>query len=132
LEEEEDVMAAHGTFNWFELNTDDVAKAKAFYGAALGWTFSEMPMGPGSVYTIAQSGETMVAGILTGMTPPGVRPHWFTYLEVDDVDKRAAAFASHGGAILRPPFDIPDVGRIAIVQDSSGAPLGLMTSAPRP
>ena len=124
-------MAAHGTFVWFELNTDDVAKAKAFYGKALGWTFSEMPMGPGGVYTIAHSGETMVGGVLTGMAPAGTPPHWFNYIEVDDVDKRAAVFASSGGAILRPPFDIPNVGRIAIVQDSSGAPLGIMTSAAR-
>jgi hypothetical protein len=65
------------------------------------------------------------------MAPAGTRPHWFDYVEVDNVDKRAAACASAGGAILRPPFDIPNVGRIAIVQDSSGAPLGLMTSAPR-
>jgi uncharacterized protein len=40
----EDDMAAHGTFNWNELMTRDVAKAKAFYGATLGWTFSDMPM----------------------------------------------------------------------------------------
>jgi uncharacterized protein len=124
-------MAAHGTFAWFELNTDNVAKAKDFYGKALGWTYSEMPMGPGNAYTVVHSGETMVGGIVSGMAPAGTRPHWFDYVEVDNVDKRAAACASAGGAILRPPFDIPNVGRIAIVQDSSGAPLGLMTSAPR-
>ena len=124
-------MAAHGTFVWFELNTDDVAKAKAFYGKTLGWTFSEMTMGPGPAYTIVHSGETMIGGIVTGMAPPGTPPHWFDYLEVDDVDKRSAAFGSNGGAVIRPPFDIPNVGRIAIVRDSSGAVLGLMTSAPR-
>ena len=46
-------MAAHGTFNWNELMTHDVAKAKAFYGATLGWTFSDMPMQAGGVYTLA-------------------------------------------------------------------------------
>ena len=124
-------MAAHGTFVWFELNTDDVAKAKAFYGKALGWTFSEMPMGPGNVYTLVHNGGAMIGGIVTGMAPPGTPPHWFDYVEVDDCDKRAEAFASAGGAILRDPFDIPEVGRIAIVQDSSGAPLGIISSAAR-
>ncbi len=32
-------MAAHGTFVWFELNTDDVATAKDFYAKVLGWTY---------------------------------------------------------------------------------------------
>jgi|SRR5579872_2812144 len=124
-------MAAHGTFVWFELNTDDVAKAKAFYGETLGWTYSEMPMGPGSTYTIIHSGETMVGGIVANMAPPGTPPHWFDYIEVDNVDKRAQTFGSSGGAVLRPPFDIPNVGRIAVVKDSSGAVMGIMTSAPR-
>jgi len=55
----EDVMAAHGTFSWNELMTNDVAKTKAFYGATLGWTFSDMPMQAG-VYTLAHSGPAMV------------------------------------------------------------------------
>jgi predicted enzyme related to lactoylglutathione lyase len=122
-------MAAHGTFVWFELNTDDVAKAKAFYGKALGWTFSDMSMGGGPPYTIIHSGETMVGGIVSGMAPAGAPPHWFDYIEVDDVDRRAQSFAAAGGAVLRAPFDIPQVGRIAIVQDSSGAVMGIMTSA---
>lgn len=123
-------MAAHGTFVWFELNTDDVAKAKAFYGKALGWTYSEMSGGP-MPYTIIHSGGTMVGGMVPNMAPPGTPPHWFDYIEVDNVDQRAEAFSAGGGAVLRPAFDIPNVGRIAIVQDSSGAVMGIMTSAPR-
>ena len=86
-------MAAHGTFGWRELMTNDVAKAKAFYGATLGWTFSDMPMQRSGVYTIAHSGQAMAAGIMdmTGVTPPGVPPHWFDYIEVDDVDHRVSA-----------------------------------------
>jgi uncharacterized protein len=123
------MMAAHGTFVWFELNTDDVARAKAFYTKALGWTYSEMP-GP-TPYTIIHSGETMVGGLVANMAPPGTPPHWFDYIEVDDVDERAKGFATAGGEILRAPFDIPTVGRIAVVKDSCGAVMGIMTSAPR-
>ncbi len=126
-------MAAHGTFNWQELMTDDVAKAKAFYGATLGWTYSDMPMQGDMKYTIAHSGQTMVGGIvdMTGMTPPGVPPHWFDYIEVDDIDHRVALVPENGGKVLRPTFDIPNVGRIAIIADSTGASIGLMTSTPR-
>ncbi len=69
--------------------------------------------------------------MVPNMGPPGAPPHWFDYIEVDNVDKRADAFAATGGAVLRPPFDIPNVGRIAVVKDSSGAVMGIMTSAPR-
>jgi len=128
-------MAAHGTFNWCELMTNDVAKAKAFYGATLGWTFSDMPMEgqSGMTYTLAHSGPTMVGGIvdMTGIVPPSAPPHWFDYIEVDDVDHRVALVPENGGAVLRPPFDIPNVGRIAIISDATGAAVGLMTSTPR-
>ena len=52
-------MAAHGTFSWRELMTNDVAKAKAFYGATLGWTFDDMPMQTGTRYMIHMSGAMM-------------------------------------------------------------------------
>ena len=92
-------MAAHGTFNWNELMTNDVAKAKAFYSATLGWTFSDMPMQGGGAYTLAHSGKAMAGGIMdmTGVTPPGVPPHWFEYIEVDDVDHRVALVEENGG-----------------------------------
>ena len=41
-------MADHGTFYWNELMTRDAEKAKAFYGATLGWTFDAMPMPEGA------------------------------------------------------------------------------------
>jgi predicted enzyme related to lactoylglutathione lyase len=128
----EDVMAAHGTFGWRELLTNDVAKAKAFYGATLGWTFNDMPTQMGGTYTLAHSGQAMVGGVMdmAGVTPPGEPPHWFNYIEVDDVDHRVGLVAENGGKVLRPPFNIPNVGRIAIIADATGAPVGLMTSTP--
>ena len=119
-------------FNWNELMTKDVAKAKAFYGATLGWTFSDMPMQAGA-YTLAHSGPAMVGGVMdmTGVTPPGAPPHWFAYIEVDDVDHRVGLVVENGGKVLRPPFNIPNVGRIAIIADAVGAAVGLMTSTPR-
>jgi predicted enzyme related to lactoylglutathione lyase len=119
---------AHGAFMWNELMTADVEKAKSFYAKTVGWTIEEMKMPTGS-YWIAKAGGTPVAGMMnmTGMVPPGTPPHWFSYLEVDDVDRRAKDVETNGGKVHRPPFDIPDVGRIAIVADATGAMLGLMT-----
>lgn len=120
----------HGVFTWNELMTDDVEKARAFYAAALGWSFESFPM-PEGTYWVAKIGDQAVAGLMSleGVTPPGTPPHWFPYLEVDDVDARAEAVEDLGGAVLRAPFDVPGVGRIAIVRDVTGAAMGWMTSA---
>lgn len=123
---------AHGAFMWNELMTNDVEKAKSFYRATIGWETEEMKMPSGS-YWIAKADGKMVGGMMnmTGVTPPGTPPHWFAYIEVDDVDARVKKIAANGGKLIREPFDIPDVGRIAIVADATGAMVGWMTPKPR-
>ena len=121
----------HGKVWWNELNTRDVEGAKAYYGATLGWSFDAMPMADtGGEYVVAKLGDQMVAGIFDIAAMPGmddVPPHWFTYFAVDDVDAAAAATEAAGGQVQRPPWDIEGVGRIAIIQDPTGAMMGLMT-----
>jgi len=120
----------HGEFCWNELMTDNVEAAKAFYEKAVGWSFEEMPMpGPGSYWVAVVDGEA-VAGLM-GMDglPEGTPTGWFAYLEVDDVDARATAVKEAGGQVLRDPFDIEGVGRIAVIADATGGRLGIMTSS---
>ena len=62
---------------------------------------------------------------MQGIVPEGTPPHWISYLAVDDIDARSAKVVSAGGEIKREPFEVPNVGRIAIVQDASGAVFGL-------
>jgi uncharacterized protein len=121
----------HGVFVWHELYTRDVEAAKAFYAATAGWTFDGMAMPDHNrIYWLARAAGKPVAGILDmrGIVPDSDPPHWLSYLEVDDVDKRLAAILSHGGRIVRQPFDIPNFGRIAIGADATGAFLAWMTS----
>lgn len=124
-------MAEHGIFYWNELMTRDAEKAKAFYGKSLGWTFSEMPMESGATYVLATLGDKPVAGFFPMDEPhfDGVPEHWFAYIAVDNVDERLELAKAHGGEIMRPPFDVPGVGRIAILKDAGGAAIGWMTPA---
>ena len=121
-------MWSHGSFYWNELNTRNAEAAKKFYGATLGWSFEAMPM-PDGTYWIAKMSGAPVGGIFTmsGPTFQGVPEHWFAYLAVDDVDTRVKKLKSEGGDVVREPFDVPNVGRIAIVKDANGAVLGMMT-----
>lgn len=122
-------MAAHGHFYWNELVTRDAEKAKAFYGAAIGWTFEAMPMGGSAPYWLCKANGATVGGIFTmeGQAFDGMPEHWMCYVAVDDVDARVAKASAAGATILQPAFDVPGVGRIAMVKDPGGAVLGWMT-----
>ncbi|WP_299476283.1 VOC family protein [uncultured Roseibium sp.] len=122
-------MVEHGVFYWNELMTRDTGKAREFYEKCLGWTFTEMPMDGGGVYVLAKLGENPVAGLFTMEGPhfDGVPEHWMSYIAVDNVDERLELAVAHGGDVMRPPFDVPGIGRIAILKDVGGAVQGWMT-----
>ena len=122
-------MTEHGTFYWNELITRDVESARDFYCSMLGWTYDEFPMSRGGTYFVFKEQDQPVAGMFEMNEPhfEGVPPHWFCYVAVDDVDARVAAAEKAGGMLLRDIFDVPSVGRIAILQDPTGAAIGLMT-----
>jgi predicted enzyme related to lactoylglutathione lyase len=118
-----------GTFVWNEIMSRDFPKAKAFYTELLGWTTREMDMGPAGKYTIFTSaGKDVAGGMGTGAGMDQVPSHWLSYVSVPNVDDSVKKAQSMSGTILVPPTDIPGVGRFAIVQDPTGAALGLLTS----
>ncbi len=122
-----EAMKLHGAFSWNELMTSDVAGAKAFYGALLGWTLTDMESSCGS-YTMAKAGDTEVAGIMAiPREAEGMSPAWGAYVTVDDVDAMPARVEALGGNVLLPPQDIPEVGRFMVMQDPQGAVLMLIT-----
>jgi len=119
----------HGTVHWNELMTSDIEKSKAYYEAVCGWEWDTMPMEEG-LYYIAKKGEVMIGGMMSLADMQGmenVPPHWMTYLAVDDVDAAVKATKAQGGQVHRAPWDVPGVGRIAMVADPGGAAIGLMT-----
>lgn len=122
-------MTPHGQFHWNELMSRDVERDKRFYQDTIGWTFEAMPMADGRTYWVANIGGQPVAGIFPIDTPEfeGVQPGWMPYLAVDDVDARAAKAVIAGAQLMRPIFDVPQVGRIAILREPGGAGIGWMT-----
>lgn len=122
-------MWEHGQFWWNELMTRDTEKAKAFYGNTLGWTFSEMPLEGGGTYWIANLSDKPAGGIFEMKGPEfdGLSDHWFSYIAVDNIDERLELAKAHGASVTRPPFDVPGIGRIALLKDAGGAAQGWMT-----
>lgn len=113
-----------GTFSWVELSTSDPKAGVSFYRSLFGWDVVEHPMGPNEVYTIfTLRGQDVAAG--AGQQPQerqmGVPPHWNLYVTVASADQAAARAQSLGATVLAPPFDVMDNGRMAVIQDPTGA-----------
>ncbi|MEO1199395.1 MAG: VOC family protein [Pseudomonadota bacterium] len=123
-------MTQHGVFYWNELMTRDTGAAKTFYAETLGWTYDEMPMSDGSgTYVVAKTGDTMAGGFfpMNGAEYDGLPEHWMAYIAVDDIDARVAKAEANGATLMRPVFDVPGVGRIAMIKQPGGAMIGWMT-----
>ena len=109
--------------------TRDADRAKNFYRDTIGWTFEAMPMPEGGTYWCAMLKRKPVAGLFQLASPDydGVHESWMSYLAVDDVDKRVAKAVKAGAKLMNPIFDVPGVGRIAMLMEPGGAGVGWMT-----
>jgi predicted enzyme related to lactoylglutathione lyase len=128
FEPESEEPGSEGVFVWDELGTTDGDDAQRFYGEVFGWTTSEMGAEYGG-YRIFNRGETGIAGLMT--LPDGtLPPHWQPYVAVDDPDATTAKAKELGGTALAEPMDVPEVGRIAVLQDPQGATFGIIKPDP--
>jgi len=122
-----------GQFHWNELMTRNLKAAKTFYAAVCGWTYEAMEV-DGMSYTIIMAGGQPAGGMfqMDGPEFENEDDHWGAFVAVEDADASAKAAVSGGGKVIRPPFDVTGIGRIALLQDQSGAILGVIKPAPMP
>ena len=113
-----------GMFCWSELATSDTAGAKKFYTGLFGWTIKDMDIGPGGPYTILQLRGKDV-GALYPMMPEqkssGMPPNWLPYVSVKNADETLKKAETQGGKKVWGPMDVMDKGRMAVLQDPTGA-----------
>ena len=119
-----------GSFSWAELATTDTKEAKAFYTALFGWTYTDGPMGPGpeDVYTRLQLDGKDVGALYPMMKEQraqGAPSFWLAYVTVESADAAAKKTRDLGGKVCADPFDVMDYGRMAILQDPTGATLAV-------
>jgi predicted enzyme related to lactoylglutathione lyase len=115
-----------GELGFFELGVEDADRARTFYGALFGWTFTPGPSGgAGSMIRTPN-----VPGGLHG-GDPGAPPYLF--FRVDDLEAAAARVRELGGteeglqeeagadaAALESEY-----GRFTLCRDDQGSPFGL-------
>ncbi len=122
------VFQTPGAVSWAELQTADPAAAARFYGALFGWKIEVSDMGTGP-YHVVKVGDAAVGGIC-GFPPDAPKVStWSSYVTVADCDQAAAKARALGGTVCAGPFDIPKVGRMAVIQDPQGAVFNVIAYA---
>ena len=119
---------APGSFCWIELATTDQNAAKDFYGRLFGWEATDTPMGPGEFYTIFKLAGRDVAAAYTmraEQRSAGMPPNWMLYVAVTSADEAASRASALGGKVCMPAFDVSDLGRMAVLQDPTGAAISV-------
>ncbi len=119
----------------FEIPTDDLARAKEFYGSVFEWelqTMEEMN------YTIAMTTPvdeqtrmpTEPGGINGGMMQRSAdTPSPVLTVGVDSIDDSTKKVEAAGGAVVQPRTEIPGMGAFAYFKDTEGNVLGLWENA---
>ena len=109
---------------WVDLATSDAGAARDFYSKVLGWKIEVNPDPQYGGYGMANVGDKRVAGIGPKMSPEAPTA-WSVYIGTEDADDLAKKVQAAGGKVVAPPFDVGDQGRMAAVQDPSGAVISI-------
>lgn len=119
--------ATPGRFCWADLATSDAARAAAFYAGAFGWAARRERASGGSLVRLSLDGRDVASLYQLGgdLRARGVPSHWTAYLRVADADAAVRRTQACGGRVVVAPFDATDEARIALVEDATGALLGL-------
>lgn len=106
--------------SWADLSSTDPAGAREFYSKLFGWKAEPEKDPEAGGYAIARLDGKDVAGI-GGQQDPNAPSAWMVYIGTNDADSAAKKVQAEGGKVIAPPFDVMDVGRMAVFQDTSGA-----------
>jgi hypothetical protein len=118
-------ISKEGEICWRELTTQNSEKAKTFYSELFDWNYKQSENTPMQYDEISANGES-IGGVLQindqwGEGWDKIPSHWMTYIAVDNCDTTIEKIKEHGGSVCVEPFDIPNVGRISVINDPSGA-----------
>ncbi len=114
-----------------ELNTNDVAKAKSFYGKLFDWKLEDIASeATGGTYTMIGVGEGTGGGLMKNPMP-NAPSMWLAYVLVDDIEAATKKAKSLGGKVMKDVTEVMNMGWLSIIVDPTGAMLGLWKAKPR-
>ena len=118
---------AHGHIAHMEIPSDDLERAKSFYGGVFGWAIGPVEGFPD--YEMVDTGQEAIGGALglRDKTAPGSMR---IYISVDSIDVALGKVADLGGAVIVEKTEVPGMGHYAAVKDTEGNEIGLWQDPP--
>jgi predicted enzyme related to lactoylglutathione lyase len=118
----------------FEIPTDDLSRAKEFYGSVFGWdlqTMEEMDYTIARTTSVDEQQMPTEPGAINGgmMKRSAETPSPVLTIGVESVDDSLKQVEGAGGNVVRPKTDIPGMGSFAYIKDTEGNVIGLWESA---
>lgn len=107
-----------------ELNSTNLAKAKAFYKKLFKWKLSDVKV-PSGPYTMIDVGRTGTGGGMLKQLMPKTPSLWMPYVLVDDIEKSTRRAEKLGATVCKDVTEIPGMGWLSILEDPTGAVFGL-------
>ncbi|WP_395399661.1 VOC family protein [Arthrobacter sp. UC242_113] len=123
-----------GELCWTDVQTPDVAAAKAFYAAVFGWRYEDFPTPDGRSYAKAFLDDDVVATVAPQPQQGGTqRPaQWNIYFATDDARSTAEEADHAGGSVQFGPEDIGDTGSMVFVEPPGGGATGVWQAGTHP
>lgn len=119
---------------WVELHVPDPVAGIGFYRGLFGWRSQAMEA-PGMTYRVLslKNGDQQATsfGGVAALQEGGLEAGWVPYFAVADADEIVRKTEANGGSVLMPAADVPDVGKIAWLADTSGAVFAVLKPNPR-
>lgn len=120
-----------GEICWTDLQTSDVAAAKAFYAAVFGWRFEDLPTPDGRSYAQAFLGEDLVT-VIAPQNPQqqsaGAPGQWNVYFASSDAQELAHGLAHAGGTLEFGPEEVGGTGVMVFFAPPGGGTTGAWQS----
>lgn len=117
----------------YQLLCTDAVAAADFYGAVLGWDTEVVPCAEGARcarFLHPDTGRPVGMAVEVASGTPGHPPaRWTVHLTVTDADEAVARAAELGATVSVAPFNLPDGGRVAVLDDPEHATFSIVQAA---
>jgi hypothetical protein len=111
---------AHGSVDWFQIDTDDIGDTERFYGDLFDWTFTADPEAPAYRLVTTPGADGPSGGVFGGTA------HRATFfVVVTDVEAAAEQAERLGGKVVDPPKTTPGGLTFAHLHDPAGNHFGI-------
>jgi len=120
------MATAMNSFNYLELHSTAPDEARRFYTQLFGWKTVDKPVPaePPFVYTEIMPEGGPPAGLRPNFQP-GAPSHWLAYVNVPNLEVATQKARELGAKVVRERVEVGGEGAFVVLQDPSGAQIGL-------